>query len=46
MGALAAVMKRLYIKGEITEDQVKERVKSGKITEEDFKYITGGEYER
>ncbi len=42
--ALALVMKRLYAKGEITLDQVKERVESGKITKPDYEYITGEKY--
>ena len=41
---LAMVMKRLYVKGEVTLDQVKERVESGKITKPDYEYITGEKY--
>lgn len=41
---LAMVMKRLYAKGEVTLDQVKERVESGKITKPDYEYITGKKY--
>lgn len=44
---LAMVMKRLYAKGEVTLDQVKERVegvKGGKITKPDYEYITGEKY--
>lgn len=41
---LAMVMKRLYEKQEITKDQVKERVESGKLTKMDYKYITGETY--
>lgn len=41
---LAMVMKRLYEKKEITKDQVKERVESGKLTKTDYKYITGETY--
>ncbi len=41
---LAAVFKRLYLKGEITKEDVAERVKSGKITKSDYKYITGETY--
>lgn len=41
---LAMVMKRLYEKQEITKDQVKERVESGKITKPDYEYITGEKY--
>ena len=42
--ALAMVMKRLLQKEEITKEQVKERVASGKLTEADYKYITGETY--
>ncbi|MFR7629531.1 MAG: XkdX family protein [Lachnospira eligens] len=31
-------------KGEVTKEQVKERVTSGKITKEDYKHITGEDY--
>lgn len=41
---LAMVMKRLYEKKEITKEQVKERVESGKLTKTDYKYITGEAY--
>ena len=41
---LAMVMKRLYEKKEITKDQVKERVESGKLTKTDYKYITREAY--
>lgn len=41
---LAMVMKRLYAKGEVTLDQVKERVERGKITKPDYEYITGEKY--
>ncbi len=41
---LALVFKRLYAKGEITKEDVAERVKSGKITKADYKYITGETY--
>lgn len=41
---LALVFKRLYTKGEITKEDVAERVKSGKITKTDYKYITGETY--
>lgn len=44
MSTFAVVLKRLYSKGEVTKEQVKERVVSGRITEEDYKYITGEEY--
>lgn len=41
---LALVFKRLYAKGEITKEDVAERVKSGKLTKADYKYITGETY--
>ena len=41
---VAVVMKRLYEKQEITKEQVKERVESGKLTKTDYKYITGEAY--
>lgn len=41
---LALVFKRLYAKGEITKEDVAERVKSGKLTKADYKYITGESY--
>lgn len=36
--------KRLFEKERLTKAQVKERVESGKITEDEYKYITGEEY--
>jgi uncharacterized XkdX family phage protein len=44
MNTFAVVLKRLYAKGEVTEEQVKERVVSGKISKDDYKYITGEAY--
>lgn len=41
---LALVFKRLYAKGQITKEDVAERVKSGKITATDYTYITGETY--
>lgn len=41
---LAGPMKRLYQDGKITKDDVAERVKTGKITKEDYEYITGEAY--
>lgn len=43
-GVLAAVFKRLYLKGEITKDEVTARVVSGKISAADYLYITGEAY--
>ena len=44
MSTLALVFKRLYSKGEITKEDVAERVKTGKITKADYKYVTGDDY--
>lgn len=41
---LALVFKRLYAKGEISKEDVAVRVKTGKITKADYKYITGEVY--
>lgn len=43
MSTLALVFKRLYSKGEITKEDVAERV-TGKITKADYKYVTGEDY--
>ena len=42
---LAGPMKRLYQDGKITKENVSARVKSGKITEDEYEYITGEAYE-
>ena len=42
---LAGPMKRLYHDEKITKEDVAERVKTGKITKEDYKLITGEAYE-
>ena len=42
---LVESMKRLYQSGKITKINVSTRVKSGKITEDEYEYITGGAYE-
>lgn len=36
--------KRLFNAEKLTEGQVKERVKNGKITKDEYKHITGAEY--
>ena len=41
---LVESMKRLYQSGKITKVSVKVRVKSGKITEDDYEYIVGEKY--
>lgn len=35
--------KRLFEAGKLTKEQIAERVESGKITEEEYTYITGEE---
>ena len=42
---LVESMKRLYQSSKITKENVKVRVKSGKITEDEYEYITGEAYE-
>ena len=42
--AFARVLKRLYAKGKVTKEDVAARVVSGKLTKEDYKYVTGEEY--
>ena len=42
---LVESMKRLYQSCKITKENVSARVKSGKITEEEYWYITGEAYE-
>jgi uncharacterized XkdX family phage protein len=42
---LVQSLKRLYNQGKITEEQVAERVKTGKITADDYEYITGEAYD-
>ena len=42
---LVESMKRLYQDGKITKENVSARVKSWKITEDEYEYITGEAYE-
>ena len=42
---LVESMKRLYQDGKITKENVSARVKYGKITEDEYEYITGEAYE-
>ena len=42
---LAQTFKRMY-PNRITKNQVAERVKSGKVSKEDYEYITGEKYEQ
>ena len=41
---LVESMKRLYKSGKITKKNVSARVKSGKITEDEYGYIVGEKY--
>ena len=41
---LVESMKRLYQDGKITKENVSARVKSGKITVDDYEYIVGEKY--
>lgn len=45
MSTLAQSINRLYKAGRLTKEQVKERVKKGSITPEDYEEITGEKYE-
>jgi uncharacterized XkdX family phage protein len=45
MSVFVQSLKRLYLSGRVTIEQVAERVESGKITAEDYTYITGEAYE-
>ena len=45
MSTLVESLKRLYEAGRLSLDQMKERVKKGTITEDEYKYITGKDYE-
>ena len=45
MRILAESMKRLYNAGKVTVEQIKERVKNGIISSEEYEYITGEMYD-
>ena len=45
MSTLVKSLKRLYEKGRLTKEQIRERVEKGTITEEEYEYITGEPYE-
>ena len=48
MSILAQSLKRIYTTGKpikLTKEDIGDRVKSGKITEDEYKYITGEPYE-
>ena len=44
MSILVNSLKRLYEKGTLTLEQMKERVTKGTITTEEYEYITGEVY--
>lgn len=44
MSILVESLKRLYNAGKVTKKQLKDRVKSGVITEDEYEYITGEKY--
>jgi hypothetical protein len=37
-------LKRLYKKGNLTKEQIEERVKKNSISADEYEYITGEEY--
>ena len=41
MRRIAEVIKRLYQKGELSQEKLKERVEKGTLTEDEFREITG-----
>ncbi len=45
MRTLVKSLKRLYESRQLTKEQIRERVAKGTITEEEYKYITGEEYD-
>ena len=45
MRILVESLKRLYNSNKITKKDAKDRVVGGKITEEEYEYITGETYE-
>ena len=44
MSVLVESLKRLYTKGTLTIEQIRQRVDKGTITKSDFKYITGEDF--
>ena len=44
MRILVESLKRLYESGRVTKENVSARVKSGKITEDEYEYIVGEKY--
>ncbi len=45
MSYLVESLKRLYTKGSLTKEQIRERVEKGTISKDEYKYITGEDYE-
>ena len=45
MRMLVQSLKRLYNKGRLTKEQIKERVEKGTITQEEYEYIVGEPYD-
>lgn len=45
MRILVQSLKRLYNKGRLTKEQIKERVEKGTITQEEYEYIVGEPYD-
>lgn len=44
MRTLVESLKRLYKKGNLTKEQIEERVKKNSISADEYEYITGEEY--
>lgn len=44
MRTVVESLKRLYKKGSLTKEQIRERVEKGTITKDEYKYITGEDY--
>lgn len=45
MSTFVNSLKRLYAKGKVTKEKLEDLVSDGKITEEEYKYITGEDYD-
>ncbi len=46
MSTLVESLKRLFRKGTLSKEKVRERVERGTISEGEFEYITGEKYEK
>lgn len=44
MRILVESLKRLYNKGDLTKEQIAERVEKGSISADEYEYITGEKY--